>query len=90
MLFRSTKKEKPGQITQSDIMKAKEYPIENLIKINRSGFACCPFHNEKMPSLKVYNNNTWYCFGCHKGVDSIDFIMYSEGVDFISAVKILI
>ena len=86
----SNKPTKPGQITPTDIRKAKEYPIENLVEVNMGGFACCPFHNEKKPSLKVYNDNTWYCFGCGKGIDSIDFVMLRDGIDFISAVKKLI
>ena len=87
---RDLKPPKPGQITEADIARAKEYPMENLIKTNRTGFACCPFHHEKTPSLKVNKDNTWHCFGCGKGHDTIDFLMLSEGIDFIKAVKRLI
>ena len=27
---------------------------------------CCPFHDEKTPSMTIYNNNSCYCFGCQK------------------------
>ena len=33
------------------------------LQINRSGMACCPFQEERTPSLKVYDDH-FYCFGC--------------------------
>lgn len=39
---------------------------------NRNGFICCPFHAEKTPSLKLYNDS-FYCFGCGCGGDAINF-----------------
>lgn len=42
---------------------------------DRKGFICCPFHHEKTPSLKVYDNGRgWTCFGCHAGGTLIDFV----------------
>lgn len=35
---------------------------------------CCPFHREKTPSLHIFENQSWYCFGCGKGGDVYDFI----------------
>lgn len=40
---------------------------------NRAGFIPCPFHSEKTASLKLYDNGSWYCFGCHQHGSSIDF-----------------
>lgn len=53
---------------------ARAYPITKLLKVNRDGFALCPFHTEETPSFKVYkNDNHAYCFGgCGKRFDSID------------------
>ena len=42
------------------------------IKVNRSGMACCPFHNDKNPSMKL-NEEYFYCFGCGATGDVIDF-----------------
>ena len=43
---------------------------------------CCPFHNERTPSLNVYHHqNTYYCFGCGAGSTPIDFVADSEGLD---------
>lgn len=43
-------------------------------KLKRNGskyWACCPLHGEKTASLCIYDSGTWYCFGCHKGGDTV-------------------
>ena len=42
------------------------------IEANRSGMACCPFHDDKNPSMKL-NEEYFYCFGCGTTGDVIDF-----------------
>ena len=42
------------------------------LKINRNGMACCPFHEDKNPSLKI--GERYYCFGCGEKGDAIDFV----------------
>ena len=42
------------------------------IEVNRSGMACCPFHDDKNPSMKL-NEEYFYCFGCGATGDVIDF-----------------
>ncbi len=41
------------------------------IQVNRSGMACCPFHDDRHPSMKI--DERFYCFGCHTTGDVIDF-----------------
>lgn len=41
------------------------------IKVNRAGMACCPFHKDKTPSMKVDKN--FVCFGCQEKGDVIRF-----------------
>ena len=43
------------------------------LKVNRSGMACCPFHNDRYPSLKL-NEDYFFCFGCGAKGDVIDFV----------------
>lgn len=43
------------------------------LQMNRSGMACCPFHEDKTPSLKVYEEN-YYCFGCTSSGDATRFV----------------
>lgn len=36
----------------------------------------CPFHNDSTPSMALYPDNGFHCFGCQAhGKGSIDFIM---------------
>ena len=42
------------------------------LKINRSGMAVCPFHQEKTPSAKIYRDG-FHCFGCGVHTDVIGF-----------------
>jgi DNA primase len=54
------------------------------LKPDRNHRLCCPFHNDKTPSLQVYpKTGTWTCFSsnCSAGSgDQIDFIMKKEGI----------
>ncbi len=74
-------------ITDHDIEQARQYPVGDIIKFNKMGFAQCPFHSEKTASLKKYDNNTVYCFGCHKYADSISLSANIHGENFIQTVK---
>ena len=41
------------------------------IAVKRGGMACCPFHDDKHPSMKV--DTRFHCFGCGADGDVIDF-----------------
>ena len=43
------------------------------LKVNRNGMACCPFHHDRHPSLKL-NENYFFCFGCGAKGDVIDLV----------------
>lgn len=46
------------------------------VAVNRAGFACCLFHQEKTPSMRVYpGSGGFHCFGCHEGGSIIDLVM---------------
>lgn len=36
----------------------------------------CPFHSDREPSLHIFENQSWYCFGCGKGGDVFDLLGY--------------
>lgn len=42
------------------------------LKVNRNGMVCCPFHNDKHPSMKV--DKGFYCFACGAKGDVIHFV----------------
>ncbi|AXF53123.1 MAG: helicase [Caudoviricetes sp.] len=61
--------------------------LEKVVKHYHSDYAgeekiCCPFHNERTPSLVLYHHNqSFYCFGCGASGTPIDFVAYSEDLD---------
>ena len=71
-----------SQINMIDICRTYGFNIQ------RGNFICCPFHNEKTPSLKLYDGNRgFYCFGCGEHGSVIDFVMRYFGLDFQSAIS---
>lgn len=55
-----------------DNVTAKQVAMRYGMKFNRSGLACCPFHKDKTPSMKI--EKRYYCFGCGETGDAIDFV----------------
>ncbi len=72
-----------------DLQRAKQYPLTNFVKVNHAGFATCPFHVDKTPSMKVDKKNRFHCFSCGFNGDVIDFYMKQNNVDFRTAVTVL-
>lgn len=59
-------------------------------KLERKGsdwVCCCPLHNEKTPSFRVYADQHFHCYGCQKGGDVISFVMKTERKEFREAVE---
>ena len=48
------------------------------LKVNGNGMACCPFHNDKTPSMKV--DHRYHCFGCQADGDVIDYVSNLYGM----------
>ncbi|MCP4482920.1 MAG: hypothetical protein GY817_09375, partial [bacterium] len=54
------------------------------LKPNKNKMLNCPFHEDKTPSMQIYEeSNTVYCFSSNcklhgKSIDQIDFIMHKE------------
>ena len=55
------------RLTMRDVL--RQYGYEP----NRAGFICCPFHNEKTPSMKIFEKD-YHCFGCGEHGDVISFV----------------
>ena len=72
-------------------------PIEDVVgqyvALRRSGsnlFGLCPFHGEKTASFSVApDKGIYYCFGCHKGGNAVNFMMEVEGLSYPDAVRSL-
>ena len=61
-----------GRVTPQ--MAAERYDLP----VNRSGMACCPFHNDRTPSMKLYPDH-FHCFGCGQTGDVIDLTAQLTG-----------
>lgn len=81
-IFRQMKKiiEKIKEVTQMNIFETVKAAVTLRqaadyygLKVNRSSMACCPFHDDRHPSLKL-NEDYFYCFGCGAKGDVIDFV----------------
>lgn len=87
---------KTGGITDEDIARAREVPIDNfyegrLRKVAGKLIGKCPFHEEKTPSFHIYiDQNSFWCYGCNTGGSSIDYVMKLNNCEFLNAVKFLI
>lgn len=63
------------------------------LKPDKSSKMCCPFHEDKTPSMQVYyKTQTAYCFSSNckthgKSMDVIDFIMHKENLSKHEAIK---
>ena len=76
------------------IVEAKLQPIQDLydfqkLKPTVKGFKCsCPFHTDENPSFHISTEyNKFNCFSCGEKGSSIDFVMLSNGLGFVEAVK---
>ncbi len=57
------------------------------IKVRRNGLACCPFHDDRTPSMKL--DKRFHCFGCQADGDAVDFVSKLYGLSLKdSAIKI--
>ncbi len=67
--------------------------IGQTVSLKRLGskfVGLCPFHQEKTPSFSVNPaKGYFYCFGCKKGGDVINFVMNRDRVEFKEALKTL-
>jgi DNA primase len=74
----------------SDELK-RAVPIRKLFedygfKVDRAGFCKCPFHDDKGPSMKVYDRTgTFHCFGCGKTGDIFTLTEWMEKCSFKTA-----
>ena len=55
------------------------------LSVNRFGKAACPFHQDRVPSMKV--DKRFHCFGCGADGDVIDSVAKLYGVDAKNAAE---
>ncbi len=74
-------------IDRADIFEVVNRRVPLTVK-GKTGWACCPFHNEKTPSFSVDREKGFYhCFGCGAHGTAIGFIMQYENLQYPDAVE---
>lgn len=68
------------RLTMRDILDRYGYATD------KKGFMCCPFHNEKTPSMRIYEKD-YHCFGCQEHGDIITFVQKIFGLSFLDALR---
>lgn len=64
--------------------------VVSLRASGRNHMGLCPFHQERTPSFSVSpERGIYHCFGCGKGGDVFAFIMETQGVGFVDALRLL-
>ena len=70
-----------------------EEVISQHVSLKRAGnnlIGLCPFHSEKTPSFTVFTGTkSFYCFGCGAGGDVISFVMRTENLTYVDALRAL-
>ena len=56
------------------------------LRVLRNGMTCCPFHEDRHPSMKL-NQDYFFCFGCGASGDVIDFTGRLFGISLKDAAQ---
>ena len=76
-------------MTKIETIKAAVTPTDAARKydlaVGNHGMACCPYHDDRHPSMKLYDDH-FYCFACGAHGDVIDLTAKLLGLNFTEAV----
>jgi len=81
--IRKSKKPKIDYQRAKQELQCVELAQEHGIILKQRGalmVGICPFHSEKTPSFTIYPENNFYCYGCHKGGDSISLLKLLKNI----------
>lgn len=56
------------------------------LSVSRNGMVCCPFHDDRHPSMKL-NEDYFYCFGCGAKGDVIELTSMLFGITALAAAQ---
>lgn len=56
------------------------------LSVSRNGMVCCPFHDDRHPSMKLYADH-YHCFGCQANGDVIAFTSKLFGITPLEAAQ---
>lgn len=81
-------------MNRSVIEKLDAVPMKELLKHYKIDWQegrnfKCPFPNHgatgATPSFRLYDTNSFYCYGCNKGGGPVHFVMNMEGISYVEA-----
>lgn len=55
------------------------------LNVTKKGMDCCPFHNDKHPSMKI--DRFYYCFACGAKGDTINYVADTYGLSQYDAAR---
>jgi hypothetical protein len=74
----------------------RDYPLDAVVAkalpLRKSGgnkVAVCPFHPDKNPSLVLFKDQTYHCFGCSAHGDVIDFVAGTQHLNIAESIRFL-
>ena len=72
--------------TREEIERAKGYPVDQIIEVDKHGKALCLDHNDTRPSMYCRGDFV-YCFSCGYKADHIGVMMRVNDIGFQEAVR---
>jgi len=76
--------------SEANLLEYAQNYIELSQKSGNIWFGHCMAHHDPTPSLAIYaDTNSWYCFGCHRGGNILNFMIVQQKIPFNSAVEML-
>lgn len=67
--------------------------VSERVRLKKAGkdyMGLCPFHHEKTPSFHVsQDKQLFHCFGCGASGNLVQYVMRTENLDFIDAVRLM-
>ncbi|MBP1547970.1 MAG: DNA primase [Oscillospiraceae bacterium] len=79
-----------AQLKQNNPIESVAGSYVSLKRSSRDYVCLCPFHSEKSPSCHInVGKQFFHCFGCGAGGDVITFVMKSENLEYMEAVRFL-
>lgn len=72
--------------TVKEAVKVRQAAEHYGMKVHQNGMVCCPFHDDRHPSMKL-NEDYFYCFGCGATGDVIAFTARLFGLSAYDAAR---
>lgn len=72
---------------RTDLARLAERYCRKVVRAGDKHLALCCFHEERTPSLNLYEDGTYHCFGCGAHGDVVTMVCERDGVGFQEAIE---